>query len=320
MVTSSFRALTLMTPDKRHLRGGVWELPADRPRRAICVVLNGHTEFLEKYGEVADELRSRGFEVVSLDWRGQGASERRGSSNRAGHVGNFEEYDSDLAALLLQVVEPIQRNLPAPLPVIGLAHSMGAHVLLRFLHEHPRRFACAVVLAPMIEINTGKYSQRTTSLITAFFNLRKPSNRFVFGIEGRDPLELSFEDNAVTSDRTRFERSQRLLRAQPFLRINGPTFGWLGAAFRSMRHMRRKSFAEEITTPVLVFGAGRDRVVRTEAVREFAKHLSRGRYIEIENSGHEILMENDTIRECFWVEFDKFVDEQLSTEATRPRA
>jgi lysophospholipase len=309
-----------MTPDKRHLRGGVWELPQDRPKRGICVVLNGHTEFLEKYGEVADELRNRGFEVVSLDWRGQGASERRGTSNRAGHVGNFEEYDADLAALLLQVVEPIQRSQPARLPVIAVAHSMGAHVLLRFLHEHQRRFACAVVLAPMLEINTGKYSQSTTSLITAFFNLRKPSTRFVFGIEGRDPLELSFEENAVTSDRRRFERAQSMLRAQPFLRIHGPTFGWLGAAFRSMRRMRRKSFAEEITTPVLVFGAGRDRVVRTAAVREFAKHLPRGRYVEIEDSGHEILMENDAIRERFWAEFDKFLDEQLSTAAPLPRA
>jgi lysophospholipase len=317
-VTSSFRALTLMTPDKRHLRGGIWELPQNVPKRAICVMLNGHTEFLEKYSEVADELRSRGFEVVSLDWRGQGASERRGTSNRAGHVGNFEEYDSDLAALLLQAVEPIQRALPAPLPVIALAHSMGAHVLLRFVHEHHRRFACATVLAPMLDINTGKYSQETTSLITALFNLHRPSTRFVFGIEGRDPLELSFEDNAVTSDRARFERSQNLLRAQPFLRINGPTFGWLGAAFQSMRRMRRKRFAQEITTPILVFGAGRDRVVRTEAVREFASNLPRGRYVEIEDSGHEILMEKDSIRARFWAEFDKFVDEQLAAGIAAP--
>jgi lysophospholipase len=312
MATSEFRALTLATPDKRHLRGGIWELPAGAPKRAICVVLNGHTEFLEKYGEVAGELRERGFEVVSLDWRGQGASERRSYGNRAGHVGNFEEYDSDLAALLLQAVEPIQRALPAPVPVIALAHSMGAHVLLRFLHDHKRRFACAVAVAPMIDINTGKYSTRTTSFITALFNLHKPSTRFVFGIEDRDPLDLTFEENAVTSDRARFERTQGFLRAQPFLRIYGPTFGWLGAALRSMRRMRRKSFAEEITTPLLVFGAGRDRVVRTSAIREFVTHLTKARYVEIEDAEHEILMEKDSIRARFWMEFDAFVNAYLA--------
>src|SRR5262245_55185000 len=103
-----------MTTDKRQLRGGVWELPREVRKRAICVVLNGHTEFLEKYEEVAGELKERGFEVVSLDWRGQGASERRSYGNRAGHIGSFEEYDADLAALLLQAVEPIQRALSSP--------------------------------------------------------------------------------------------------------------------------------------------------------------------------------------------------------------
>jgi lysophospholipase len=288
-----------MTPDKRHLRGGIWELPEGTAKRAICVVLNGHTEFLEKYQEVADELRARGFEVASLDWRGQGASERRSYGNRAGHVGSFEEYVFDLASLMLQAVEPIQRARPKPLPVIALAHSMGAHILLRYLHDHKRRFAAAVVVAPMLDVHTGKYSPGLTRLIAAFFNLLKPSTRFVFGIEERDPLELKFEDNAVTSDRTRFERMQALLKAQPFLRIFG---------------LRRKSFAEEITTPLLVFGAGRDRVVHVEAIRDFVKNLPKARYVEIEDAQHEILMENDAIRARFWAEFDAFVNEQLGVQ------
>ena len=302
-----------MTPDKRHLRAGVWELPQPVPKRAICVVLNGHTEFLEKYEEVANELKERGFEVVSLDWRGQGASERRSYGNRAGHIGNFEEYDADLAALLLQAVEPIQRALPAPIPVVALAHSMGAHVLLRFLHDHKRRFAAAVLLAPMLEVHTGKYSPTQTQLITTLFNLSKPSTRMVFGIEERDPLDLKFEENAVTSDRARFERTQSLIRAQPFLRIFGPTFGWLGAALSSMRRLRRPSFAQEITTPLLVIAAGHDRVVQVQPIREFVTNLPNARYVEIEQSEHEILMENDSIRARFWAEFDAFMKQQLGS-------
>ena len=310
LLVSSFRALTLMTPDKRHLRGGIWEVPQGT-KRAICVLLNGHTEFLEKYEEVAGELRARHFEVVSLDWRGQGASERDVYGNRAGHIGTFDEYDSDLAALMLQAVEPIQRSLPTPLPVIALAHSMGAHVLLRYLHDHPRRIRCAVLVAPMLDVHTGKYSPQQVSFVTTVFNLRKPSTRFVFGVEERDPLDLTFEENAVTSDRARFERTQTLIKAQPFLRIFGPTFGWLGAALRSMRRMRRKTYAEEITTPLLVFGAGRDRIVHIQAIRDFVQNLPKARYVEIEEAQHEILMENDSIRARFWAEFDGFIEQQL---------
>ena len=163
----------------------------------------------------------------------------------------------------------------------------------------------------MLDVHTGKYSPQQVRLITSLINLRKPSTRLVFGVEERDPLYLTFEDNAVTSDRTRFEHTQKLLKAQPFLRIFGPTFGWLGAAFHSMSRMRRKSYAEGINTPLLVFGAGRDRVVHVQAIRNFVKNLAKARYVEIENAEHEILMENDSIRARFWKEFDAFVAEQL---------
>jgi lysophospholipase len=298
-----------MTPDGRQLRAAVWPLAEGAPRRAICIVLNGHTEFIEKYQEVAADLNARGFDVVSLDWRGQGASERRVRGNRAGHVGNFEEYDFDLAALLLQLVEPMRGDNRTPL--IGLGHSMGGHILLRSLHDHPRRFACAVAVAPMIDIELGPYSPTVVHLLTGAYNLLRPSTRFVYGVEGRDPLELRFEQNAVTSDRARWDRNQSYLRTQPFLRINGPTFGWLGAAFRSMARMRKASYAEGIATPLLLFGAGHDQIVKTEAIRDFAKHLPKGRYVELADAQHEILQENDAIRARFWSEFDAFVNEYV---------
>jgi len=55
-----------------------------------------------------------------------------------------------------------------------------------------------------------------------------------------------------------------------------------------------------------VFGAGRDRIVDTEATREFAARLPNGRYVEIGDAEHEILMENDSIRHRFWEAFDSF--------------
>ena len=306
---SSFRVLTVMTPDKRHLRAGVWSLPDGKPRRGICVLLNGMSEFLEKYNEVAEELGARGFVVASLDWRSQGASERTRAGNRASHVASFEEYDADLAALLLQAVEPLQRSSPSP--VIALGHSMGGHILLRFLHEHPRRFACAILNAPMLGIDTGAYSPRMTAAITIAFNLRRPSTRFVFGVEKRDPLDLSFEENVLTSDRTRFELAKDILKTQPFLRVHGPTFGWLRAALRSLKRIHGRGFPESIATPVMIIGAGKDRVVKTEATRDYVKRLKNARYVEIAGAEHEILMESDAIRSQFWSAFDGFVNEHV---------
>jgi lysophospholipase len=313
--TSDFRTMTLKAPDGRLLRAGVWALPEHTPARAACVLLEGHTEFLEKYGEVASELNARGFVVASIDWRGQGASERarRVYGNRCGHVGHFEEYDLDLNVLLNQVVAPFG------LPVVGLAHSMGAHVLLRYLHDHPSRFRCGVLVSPMLDIDFGAHDPRLAQAMLLLMNLRRPSPRFLPGMEERDQMTWPFEQNLVTSDRGRYERMQRLLREQPYLRINGPTWGWLGAATASMRRMRRSGYAERIRTPLLVFGAGHDRIVHVDAVRRFAKRLPDARYVEVPEAEHEILMETDAIRAQFWPAFDGFVDQQLAKQETGHR-
>ena len=305
---TSLRCVTLKTPDGRHLRAGIWDVPEGTTARAVCVLLQGHTEFLEKYGEVAEELTSRGFTVASIDWRSQGASERarRVYGNRKAHVGNFEEYDIDLSILINQVVSRMG------LPVIALAHSMGAHVLLRYLHAHQRRFVCAVLTAPMLEVHLGGHKPWQVDLVVTLRNLRRPSGEFLPGLEERDQMTFPFEANLLTSDPARYRRMQDLMRVQPFLRTNGPTYGWLGAALRSMRRMQRSGFAEQITTPLLVLGAGKDRIVRVEATRNFARRLPHARYVEIEDAQHEILMEKDSVRARFWEEFDAFIGEQLA--------
>jgi len=189
---------------------------------------------------------------------------------------------------------------------------MGAHILLRFLHEHPRRFAAAVMTAPMLGIKTQEYSPEYTRWVTFLLNLRKPSSRLIFTVEDRDPLKVPFEENMVTSDRSRYERNRAFLQEQRFLRIFGPTFGWLRAAFQSIDKVTRSGFAEAISMPLLIIGAGRDRLVINQATRDFVKHLPNATYVEIEDAEHEILMENDSIRARFWAEFDAFVDARLS--------
>src|SRR5579883_2555537 len=72
----------------------------------LCLLLNGQTEFIEKYFEVIDELLARGFSVVTFDWRGQGGSDRLLPDRRKAHIENFTAYDEDLDAVIRQVVQP----------------------------------------------------------------------------------------------------------------------------------------------------------------------------------------------------------------------
>jgi lysophospholipase len=122
----------------------------------------------------------------------------------------------------------------------------------------------------------------------------------------RDPFLVGFDGQLVTSDRARFEHTQEFLRGHPDLRLAGPTWGWIAAAYRSMALVNAAGFAEAIATPVLICGAGKDRIVLTEAERRFAARLPRGEFLELPDSEHEMLMENDSIRARFWSAFDTF--------------
>ena len=279
---------------------------ADKPR-ALCLLLNGQTEFIEKYFEVIDELRARGFAVAALDWRGQGGSSRlhTGDPLKA-HINDFSQYDADLDALMDQMVTPMLTHGARP---IGLAHSMGGNLLLRHLHHHPGRFAAAVCCAPMLQFSTRGQPRWLVQAITHWMVARKRGSDFVWGMHLRDPITMPFSVQIVTSDEQRFARTQNFLKEHPDLRLAGPTWGWVAAASRAIAQMAAPGYAEAITTPVLICGAGSDQVVVTEAEKNFAARMPAGVYQEIEGAEHEILMERDAIREQFWRAFDAFVDE-----------
>ena len=278
--------------------------PADPsvPDRGLCVLLNGQTEFIEKYFEVIDELRTRGFAVATFDWRGQGGSDRLlPDDSRKGYVRDFADYDNDLAAFMEQIALPWSHGKRP----IAIAHSMGGHNLLRYLVRHPDAFAKAVLTAPMVAVSFRGYAAGVVALVTAAQNLLGRSGHWVWGMESRDPHQVTFATQIVTSDAARFARTQKILVDQPALRLAGATWGWLKAAMASMRWLTRQS--SRITTPLLIIGAGDDRIVMTQATRAFARQLPNARYLEIPEAGHEILMERDALRDQWWRAVDSFL-------------
>lgn len=280
--------------------------PADEttPRRGVCVLLNGQTEFIEKYFEVIDELRRRGLDVATMDWRGQGGSGRILSDSRKSYIGDFCEYDEDLDTLMNWIVQPMLRADERP---VGLAHSMGAHNLLRYLVLKPGRFAGCALCAPMIKIYFRGQREWLVRLITALEVWRGNQAGWVWGMEKRDPFLVRFATQSVTSDAKRFERTQAFLRDHPDLRLGGATWGWLAAALSSTDWLTQEGRAEGIDTPILVVGAQKDRICVTAKAEAFAKRIPRAEFFEIQGAEHEILMETDVYRDQFWSHFDDFV-------------
>jgi lysophospholipase len=284
------------------LRAARFPSAPDVPAQGVCVLLNGQTEFIEKYFEVIDELRGRGFSVATMDWRGQGDSNRLTEDSRKSFVGDFSDYDDDLDTLLNWIVTPMLAKGEKP---AALAHSMGAHVLLRRLTRRPESFRACVLTAPMIAISFRGQREFVVRAVTRIHMWLGKQADWVWGMQARDPFRVSFATQLVTSDPQRFERTQALLRERPELRLAGATWGWLAAAIRSMDWLR--SQAPAMTTPLLLVAAGKDRICLTPLTKAFAQRLPDADYVEIEEAEHEILMERNPIRAEFWSAFDAFM-------------
>ncbi len=302
-----FAPFFIQTRDGVRLRAARFETPEPG---GVCVLLNGQTEYIEKYFEVIDDLRERGYSVAALDWRGQGGSQRLLDNPRKAHIEDFAQYHADLEALLGQVVAPMAGNCKP----IALAHSMGGHILLKYLHGRPTDFSAVVLTAPMIQISTRGVPRALVEAVARFLNRQAPSRDFVWGMAVRDQLTLPFASQIVTSDQARYRRTHDILAADPELRLNGPTWGWLAAAMKSILEISAPGYAEAISTPALILAAGKDRVCDSGALTAFAARMPHAECVIIAGAEHEILMERDIYRDQLWAAFDRF----LQTETPRP--
>lgn len=289
--------------DGLKLRSALWE-PTRGPVRGTVVIVQGRSEFIEKYFEVIADLRRRGFAVAIFDLRGQGGSERILSNRRKGHVVAFTEYDRDLAIFIDEVVRPT-----LPEPFIGLGHSLGGNILLRGAQDEASPFARMVLLAPMIDIHPEMLGA-SRPLVRAYANLASAiglATAYVRG-GGNEPSDLStFENNRLSADEVRWSRIKSIIEAAPDLALGSPTIGWLRAALRSCTMLSRPDYPKYVCVPMMLFAAGADRVVSTQAIEDFAVDLKSGGHILMPGSRHEILMETDAIRQRFWAAFDAYM-------------
>ena len=266
------------------------------------LLLPGRREFMEKYSETIAALNQRKYDVYSLDWRGQGLSDRQLPDRHRGFVRDYQDYLDDLDHLIQKIIRPRAKALP-----VCVAHSMGAHILLRYLHAHPGEIARAILVSAMVDIRLPLYVR---SLIRPITRLMKGLNRedaYVPGAGAYGASDRQFEGNRQTSDRRRFDREQRAIAENPDLALGGVTYAWLGASLRSIDCTRAPGFGSRIRTPILMLSAEKDRIVSNRAQRRLCAAMSACSLTRIAGARHEILMECDSIRAAFWAAFDHFM-------------
>ena len=300
------RAGWFTTPDKVRLRYATFPKTAGAPKGTVCLV-QGRTEYIEKYFETVTDFQKRGFAVATFDWRGQGGSDRLISNRRLGFVRSFNDYWVDLQAFHANILLP---DCPAPYYLVG--HSMGGLVSLIAATRDRMMFDRVFLSAPMVGLGGQPFSFGTMAAIADTVSVlglgRVPVGR------GADevPTEQGFPSNPLTSDLRRYMITVDTWRERPDLIVAKPTFRWAGAAMHAMADAQTDAFPAAIRVPVFMLAAARDEVVSTSHTEQLGLRMRTGRHVVIPAAKHELFMETDAIRAQVFAAFDAFITEQSS--------
>jgi lysophospholipase len=289
----------VVTPDGIKLRAVV---ARQTKAKGTIFILNGRTEYCERYFEFMREMTARGLAVVTFDWRGQGASQRLLKDPLRGYVKNFSDYDLDLEAVV-----GLAQRLDLPEPYYAFAHSTGGQVLLRAL-RNKNWFKRAVISAPLLGLNFGSWPKPIVNAINFFAYITNLDWAYLPGFDHQPMMRGSYFENPLTTDRVRWNRDAATLEKFPQLIIGGPTYGWLRAVLKSLAELNRWPSGTGPTCPTMVVLAGQDKVVNNVATRQFFEKVPGFSVLTIATSKHEIIMENNAIRAKFFAAFDVFME------------
>ncbi|NKB53726.1 MAG: alpha/beta fold hydrolase [Rhizobiaceae bacterium] len=224
------------TPDKVRIRFARWET-LQHPSKGTVIILHGRTECIEKYFETVQDLRQRGFGVLTFDWRGQGGSERLLRDPKKGHVENFNQYLSDFEAILTEIALPDCKP-----PHYILAHSTGGLVALLAAPALANRIRRMVLMVPLLALNSLPISQpRLQSILGALTFIGLGRINLVRDRSSENQRE--FLSNKLTSDTERFDRNRNIVESHEDLAISHPTISWTFAACRAMARVNSPGYS-----------------------------------------------------------------------------
>lgn len=273
------------------LRIALWREVPGAPLGTV-LLFSGRTEYAEKYAPVAQDLNRAGYAVITVDWRGQGLSQRLMDDPRPGHVGRFSDYQHDVVALAAAALE-----LDLPKPWFLLAHSMGGCIGLEALHNG-LEVRSAVFSAPMWGIQAcGSPSSLGRWLATLVDGIGL-GRRAVPGTGGSTTYvtHAGFEANVLTRDGLNWARLVAEATLWPELTLGGATYHWVREA---LQECERLALLPSPHLPALISLGSREAVVSQAAIRKRAAEWPGARLLEVPGGKHEVLFETPSHREAF---------------------
>lgn len=284
------------TTDGIRVRTSFWA--ANDPVGTVFV-FPGRADYIEKYGGLANFCLSNNLNVIAIDWRGQGLSERLLDDKNIGHIEDFKNYQNDVEVIINEA-----KDASLVKPWIIFAHSMGGLIGLRTLHDNPV-FEKVVFTSPMWGIQMPPILKSGASIIMSLISLIGKMETYAPTTSPETRiLNEEYEFNKLTSDIRNFKLLRQQLIQHPDLQIGGPSSAWVSAALDEIEFQIGK---EPPITPALCFLGEKEEIIDNLAVREFCKNWDSCDLISIPDAKHDLLMEKKMILHSLFEKLEKFI-------------
>lgn len=283
------QAYWLIARDGLRLRIAHWPLS---PAKGTVLLFAGRTEAVEKYGRTAGDLAARGYGLLTIDWRGQGLSDRLAKDAMIGHVSRFRDYQNDVVAMLHAA-----GALDLPRPWHLLAHSMGGAIGLRAAIEGAPVASCAFS-APMWGIHLTPL-MRPLAWALAWTARRSGLGHLLAPGTTHESYILSepFADNLLTRDAEIHAYMVAQLRAHPELSLGGPSLNWLFEALNECRHLQA---LPSPALPCLTFVGTEEAIVDTKCIEARIRRWPAAQLVRLNGARHEAMMDTPSTRTEVW--------------------
>lgn len=282
---SNAHAIWRTASDGVRLRIGFWPLSS---AKGTVLMFPGRTEYIEKYGHVAEHFAQHGWAMASIDWRGQGLSDRLMDDPWRGHVGKFRDYQKDVAELI-----GAARAQGLPEPYMLIAHSMGGAIALRALMDG-LSVKAAVFSAPMWGILMSPSLRPAAWALSRLVRVVGAGTMLAPGTKPRSFITQDpFEDNTLTRDADMWSRMGDQIKAVPGLELGGPSLDWVREAVSECAALDKMPSP---AVPCLTFLGSNERIVDTASIHRRMGKWPGGTLRMVQDGEHEVLMETPAKR------------------------
>ncbi len=279
------QAWWVTTDDGVRIRVGGWRTDG---AKGTALLFTGRTEYIEKYGRIAHDFIDRGYNVLSVDWRGQGLADRIIDDPQAGHVCDFPHYQHDVKALMDHAEEA---GFPGPYYLIG--HSMGGGIGYRALAEG-LPVQAAAFSGPMWGIEVPLAFRPFARLIAATAVTLGKGHSYVLTTSPDSYLVTQdFNGNELTNDPEMYEYMREHVKSVPKFGLGGPTMKWLMKAYEEMDFIQ-SSTAPDL--PVKAYLGSDETIVHPGKVRTRIANWPGAEIMEVPGGRHEMLMDTPELR------------------------